>query len=382
MTKEELKQKYNSIAEDAGSYSRLTLDEDEIQDFFVDDFDRIYLCDHLTPYTIDDVKLIKYKIAPDGSDSLAGNPIIMIFNNGDAIENDNIGLKTVIGFQVYEDSDVFKQFETMTPNAKEVSRFQTWQDVMKQLDKCLEKADIYSFELQKAELNYADIYFDNETLYISKTVETPYKVSDVKNIKYCKPSNRLEAENGYVCIFFMNGDTLTLKARDPYTAGIKTGNGKLCFLNDIKAIAHRYALKIKARESGSLNDEFVIVDNTLIEYNGDALRIIIPDGVEIIEQYVFQLKNMESIVFPPTLKRICKDCFLMCDNLSEVSFNNGLEIIEEGAFQLCNNLRIANFPASIKHIGSQSFVCTSINKEMINVPPNCEVDTDAFEITE
>ena len=378
MTKEEFKQKYNRVAVDAGTFSRLTLDEDEIQDFFVDDFDQIYLCDHLTPYTKDDVKLIKYKIDSDGSDSLASNPIIMIFNNGDAIEIDNIGLKAMIGFQVYEDADVFKQFETMTPNAKEVSRFLTWQDVMKQLEKCLVKADIYSFELQKTEQNYADIFFDNETLYISKTLETPYRVFDVKKIKFNKPSKRLKDNEGYVCISFMNGDTLTLKDFDSYIAGIKTRNNKLCYLNNLKEIAHRYELKIKARESGYLKNEFVIVDNTLIEYNGDTHSIIIPEGVEIIERSVFQLNDMESVIFPATLKRICKDCFLMCDNLSEVSFNNGLETIEEGAFQLCNSLKTVHFPASIKHIGPDAFVGTCISREAIVLPSNCEVVPNAF----
>ena len=50
MTKEEFKQKYNRAAADAGSFSRLTLNEDEIQDFYVDNQNRIYLCDSLTPY--------------------------------------------------------------------------------------------------------------------------------------------------------------------------------------------------------------------------------------------------------------------------------------------------------------------------------------------
>ena len=383
MTKEELKQKYNRAAADVGSFSRLTLNEDEIQDLFVDNLNRIYLCDRLTPYTVDDVKLIKYKINKymfdqDEVDDIVGNPIIMIFNNGDAIEIDNISLKAIIDFEVYNDADVFKKFETMISYRKEVSRFQTWKDVMKQLDICLEEADIYCFDLQQSEQSYADIFFDNETLYISKTIETPYKISDVKKIKYSTPSKQFRAIKGYVCIDFMNGDSITLKDCDSYVAGVKTGKNKLCFFNSLKDIEHRYALKIKAKENDSMDEEFVIADNTLIEYNGEDHNIIIPEGVETIEQYVFQLNNMESIVFPSTLKRICKDSFVMCKNLKKVSFNSGLETIEEGAFQLCNNLRIVNFPASIKHIESNAFVGTSINKEEIYLPSYCEVNTNAF----
>ena len=49
MTRKEIQELYNIVAEKADARTRLTLDQDELQDLFIDHHDRLYLLHHLTP---------------------------------------------------------------------------------------------------------------------------------------------------------------------------------------------------------------------------------------------------------------------------------------------------------------------------------------------
>lgn len=48
MTREEIIKLYNLVAERAEARTRITTDQDELQDLFIDSNDRIYLLNHLT----------------------------------------------------------------------------------------------------------------------------------------------------------------------------------------------------------------------------------------------------------------------------------------------------------------------------------------------
>ena len=363
MTKEQIKELFNKTAEKAEVWTKLTLDKDEHQDLMIDDDNRIHLHSQLTPYKVEDVKLIKYRIN-ENDDSLAGNSLMIIFRNGDAIRIDNICFDAIINFQVYED----------------IPRFKTWQDVKNQLEVCFEKTEINEFSLQQSEHSYADIYFDNETLYISNSIETPYTINDIKMIQFLKYSENEKYEYGsYDCvrITFRNGDHLSFLEYGEYEAYIKIGNA-FHYFDGIEDIAHRYALDIKAIEQGVAGNEFVIIDSALISYYGDKKEIVIPEGIETIEKQVFQHNNIKSVVFPSTLRKIHERCFGNCRQLVTVILNNGLEVIEKEAFSYCGNLTNIELPNSLKRIGSQAFFCTQLSEDDVVFPPNCELGSYMF----
>ena len=166
MTRKEIQELYNIVAEKADARTRLTLDQDELQDLFIDHHDRLYLLHHLTPYTTDDVKLIKYRLNDDEDYTFGGNPVMIVFKNGDAIRIDDISVDGIVDHQLYEVRDLFRRYDSMVSDERTSPRYRTWCDVMKQLAACFEKADIDGFDLQQNELGYGDIFFDKGTLYI------------------------------------------------------------------------------------------------------------------------------------------------------------------------------------------------------------------------
>ena len=253
MTREEIQELYNIVAEKADARTRLTFDKDELQDVFIDHNDRIYLLNHLTPYTTDNVKLIKYRINDDEIDPLEGNSVMIIFNNGDAIRIDDIGVDGIVNHQFYEVRALFRRYASMIADERVLPQYRTWCDVMRQLVTCFEKADIDGFDLQQNELGYGDIFFDKGTLYISKTIETPYKLSDIKSIMYYIPRKEKEEktwESPYVRILFSNGDELKLIDYGEFEAFIRTGK-ELYRLDNIRAIADLYSTIIKEKESSN-----------------------------------------------------------------------------------------------------------------------------------
>lgn len=247
MTREEIQKLYNQIAKRADARTRLTLDQDEIQDLFIDKDNRIYLCNHLTPYTTDNVKLIKYRLIYDENDPMIGNAVMISFDNGDAIRIDNIGVDGFINYQYYDVRGLFHQYSTLITDCREPTRYITWYNVMKQLQICFDKADIVGFDLQQDEYSYGDIFFDNDILFISMSVETPYKLNDIKSIMYYLPSKKKAVksnESPYVRIRFSNGDNLQLEDGGKYKAYVKNGDEFFC-VEGVKAIAETYSKIIR-----------------------------------------------------------------------------------------------------------------------------------------
>ena len=175
---------------------------------------------------------------------------MIVFKNGDAIRIDDISVDGIVDHQLYEVRDLFRRYDSMVSDERTSPRYRTWCDVMKQLAACFEKADIDGFDLQQNELGYGDIFFDKGTLYILKTIETPYRLSDIKNILYRVSRREKEEktrESPYVLMLFNNGDELQLKDYGEFEAFIRTGK-ELHRLDNIRAIADRYATIINETE--------------------------------------------------------------------------------------------------------------------------------------
>lgn len=136
-----------------------------------------------------------------------------------------MGFCAIFDFRVYEDQAALLKYASMMFEDGAPARFQTWHDVKKQLEVCFEKAEIIDFSLQQSEHCFADIFLDNDTLYISETIETPYKLSDIKHIKY-NVYSEVEKEWGFsdcVRITFHNGDYIDFTDYGDYEAYTKIG---------------------------------------------------------------------------------------------------------------------------------------------------------------
>lgn len=100
--------------------------------------------------------------------------------------------------------------------------------------------------------------------------------------------------------------------------------------------------------------------------NGILKEVILPEGLEIIEEYAFKdCQNIQKVIIPSTVNKICKGAFAECKNLIEIDLPEGLEKIESETFNECISLTKIIIPSTVKEIGSKAFrLCISL-KEIV-----------------
>lgn len=105
--------------------------------------------------------------------------------------------------------------------------------------------------------------------------------------------------------------------------------------------------------------------------------VIIPDGVEEIEDYTFaSCKNLQSITIPKSVEKIGYSAFLGCESLQNVTIPNGVVEIGGGAFENNNSIKSIIIPETVKIIHNGAFnSCEGLTKIII-LNKNCEIEDD------
>ena len=105
------------------------------------------------------------------------------------------------------------------------------------------------------------------------------------------------------------------------------------------------------------HEDFVVLNNQLLKYNGRSKEMVIPEGVIRVNfQALKENDVIEKIVFPSSLKIVDVASFSECYNLKEIVFQGDqLEYIHPLAFYACKNLKEVVLPKSVKEIGCEAF---------------------------
>lgn len=92
-------------------------------------------------------------------------------------------------------------------------------------------------------------------------------------------------------------------------------------------------------------------------YNKTHLsEIILPDGLALLEDNSFRYNlRLKKVDLGKTLKILPYACFEGCRTLKDLTLPNTLEVIRGSAFGSCNRLSISTLPSSLKTIGSYAF---------------------------
>lgn len=107
-------------------------------------------------------------------------------------------------------------------------------------------------------------------------------------------------------------------------------------------------------EVSKVNQHFCVINGSL--YNKNATRLIavfptnekqfiVPDGVQIIEDFVFAGLDLAQINLPNTLNTIKHRCFADCTNLRKIRLPLSLEYIDFRAFENCECLDVIEIDA-------------------------------------
>lgn len=109
-------------------------------------------------------------------------------------------------------------------------------------------------------------------------------------------------------------------------------------------------------------EEFVIVgDSILLKYNGDSVRVVIPDTVKHISAAFIGNEKIRDVVVPDSVYTVGHAAFA-ASTVSRVHLGNNVVLIGDSAFNACLELYYINFPDSLKKIDSYAFgSCTGLN---------------------
>lgn len=138
--------------------------------------------------------------------------------------------------------------------------------------------------------------------------------------------------------------------------------------------------------------DFVIEDGELVQYNGPGGDVVIPDHVEYIDDFVFRCRDdLISVTLPKGLRYIGSEAFRSCVNLKEVkvSENESLEAqinfispedawILDAAFFDCGNLTRVVVPKGFTGIDNRVFMnCPKLSS--LTIPETVTfIDPTAF----
>ena len=128
-----------------------------------------------------------------------------------------------------------------------------------------------------------------------------------------------------------------------------------------------YESKMGEEDDGE--EEFVIIQTELFKYNGEGGHVVIPEGVESINERAFSdvKETLLSVIFPSTLKLIDGDAFSECVELKSVTLPEGLTELCTNAFRGCEALERVIIPSSLKCIPERAFAyCSSLTTLILN----------------
>lgn len=99
-------------------------------------------------------------------------------------------------------------------------------------------------------------------------------------------------------------------------------------------------------------------------------HVELPDGLTEIGEYAFWLcKNLDSINFPSSLKRIGAFAF-SGTALTAIEIPEGVEIIGAKAFSSCRNLASVSLPSTLHRLGTEVFIDSAIYDAQITSESN------------
>lgn len=177
------------------------------------------------------------------------------------------------------------------------------------------------------------------------------------------------------------------------------------FFGDDNALSELYLeLKDEAEHprQAEQSGDFRISGTMLVKYVGNAEKVIIPEGIESINDFAFdeEAATVRSIYIPDSVKVISssafQDCgslravrlpaglkvletclFCNCVSLEQVEIPDSLETIQECAFYNCPSMQSVHLPDSVRFIGTCAFYgCSELQD--LRIPETVEIQEFAF----
>ncbi|MBQ1960870.1 MAG: leucine-rich repeat domain-containing protein, partial [Akkermansia sp.] len=93
----------------------------------------------------------------------------------------------------------------------------------------------------------------------------------------------------------------------------------------------------------------------LIRYFGDKTSVLIPEGIEEIDNHAFSNCDITEVIMPESLRRIGNNAFCSCKNMKNIHIPKNVTEIGYGAFEYCSALESIVLPDALTQIHFSTF---------------------------
>lgn len=125
--------------------------------------------------------------------------------------------------------------------------------------------------------------------------------------------------------------------------------------------------------------EFIVKDGLLVSYTGDDVRVVVPDGVKIIEQYAFLRCEATEIVLPEGLENIRMNAFRECRNLLSITIPTTVKRIGAWAFCYCEKLKTVLIPKNVRALENYTFLdCKALDYVVLGSKEPYKIGTEVI----
>lgn len=181
--------------------------------------------------------------------------------------------------------------------------------------------------------------------------------------------------------FYENQHLATVNIPDSVVSVGDDAFGKCANLAQITGAKNLYDIGSYAFSETALleksTDEFLIIGSgILLDYNGTANDVTVPDGVRVIASAFSRNGKIESVALPEGVVSICDNAFSQCTALESLNLPESLTHIGDRSFSMCSSLESITLPKGLSHIGSFAFAnCASLDS--LDIPAGVKTIEDS-----
>lgn len=126
---------------------------------------------------------------------------------------------------------------------------------------------------------------------------------------------------------------------------------------------------------------FRIIDNVLIEYDGDDKNPVIPEGVKSIGNLAFRNTQIDSVTIPKSVTSISMSAFIH-STIKKIVIPSNVRTIGNQAFAYCKRLTTLKIEDGVKTVGSEAFLgCIRLIPEQCVLSTKTKYNETAFDDT-
>ena len=151
------------------------------------------------------------------------------------------------------------------------------------------------------------------------------------------------------------------------------------FDNFIDRLISQFFVSEDTRSESDNDKDFIIIQDVLVKYVGNAHIVTVPERVNVIGKNAFKNQTkITKVIFPDDVYEIQESAFERCISITYLTLPKKLKVIGKRAFCRCYNLAYIAFNDDVEEFGEECFgFCGKLKTLLLNEKARI-VDPSAF----